>query len=347
VATESAVVNAVDALSPLTTLYFPHAISGEIGTSVYVTSIGVTNLSSNPQTVTLTFTPEPNGQPISVTRNLPGNGALRDRLRDIFNLPTGFQNGWVKITGNATVTGTLIYADTSAGALTAVPVQAVPKSTMLFAHIAGLPVWYSGIAILNPSTTSANIEVSAMTPTGTLIGSRTFTLNGGHKDAKLLSELIPQTASQNGGFVVVRSNVPVFGMELFGSTNGTILANVAGGAAPVAYDGTWTGQFTVTATPIGFGVAGNKITAVVMNLVILNSAAGCITTIAGGVSVPIVNDTFNFSVSTGGLTTSVSGLFTGPNQMIGTIGEVNYTNYSCGSLNINGSTPGANFSTTK
>jgi hypothetical protein len=347
VPTESAVVNAVDALSPLTTLYFPHAISGEIGTSVYVTSIGVTNLSSNPQTVTLTFTPEPNGQPISVTRNLAGNGSLRERLRDIFNLPSGFQNGWVKVAGNSTVTGTVIYADTSAGALTAVPVQAVPKSTMLFAHIAGLPVWYSGIALLNASTTAANIEVSAMTPTNALIGTRTFTLAGGHKDAKLLSELIPQASSQNGGFVVVRSNVPVFGMELFGSTNGAILANVSGGAAPLVYDGTWTGQFTITATPIAFSVANNRITAVVMSLVIASPSVQCTTTLSGGLSVPIVNDTFYFSVNVSGLTTNVSGLFTGPNQMIGTIGQVSYTNYACGSVTFNGSTPGANFATTK
>ena len=51
----------------------------------------------------------------------------------------------------------------------------------------------------------------------------------------LLSEFIPQAESQNGGFAFVRTTngVPLYGIELFGSTSGAILSNVsASGLAP-------------------------------------------------------------------------------------------------------------------
>jgi hypothetical protein len=319
------------------------------GNADYVTSIGITNLGSSPQTVTVTFTPEPSGQPIVVRQNIPANGAFRDLAQNLFHLPSGFQNGWIKVTGTAPIAGFIIYADTVIGSLTAVPVQATPRSTLFFAHIAGLPRWYSGIALLNTSSTDASIEVTAMTAGGTPIGSKTFTLNAGHKEAKVLSELIPDVASTNGGFVVVRStnNVPVFGTELFGSTDGVILANVAGGAPPIVYDGGWAGQFTVTAVPIRFTIANNRITGVTMSLVIVDRNVSCTTTIAfsptSGFLAAITNDTFNFNLSGGGLSTTVAGLFTSPTQMIGTVGQVTYTNYQCGPFTFNGSTPAVTF----
>src|SRR5262249_6720167 len=89
-------------------------------------------------------------------------------------------------------------------------------------------------ALLNASSTDASVEVSAKTPDGTQIGNTaTFNLTAGHKDSKLLSQWVPETASQNGGFVTVRTTnkVPLYGIELFGSTAGAILADVASGVA--------------------------------------------------------------------------------------------------------------------
>src|SRR5262249_21738569 len=97
VPTESAVLNAVDAASLVTTLNFPHAGSGTLGVANYVTSIGVTNLSASPQSVTLTFTPEPSGAPAVVQQVIPPNGSLRDTAQHIFSLPADFRNGWIKI----------------------------------------------------------------------------------------------------------------------------------------------------------------------------------------------------------------------------------------------------------
>jgi hypothetical protein len=240
--TESAVLNAVDSGSNLNTLNFVHVINGPLGGANYTTTVGVISLASFAQTVTLTFHPEPSGAPIAVERSLPAGGALRETAPSLFGFPGGFQSGWINISAPLYITGFVAYAETTSGGLAAVPVQAVPRSSMLFGHIAGLPAWYTGIALLNDSPVDANVEVFAITPAGTLIGgassvqTATFTVPAGRKSAKLLSELIPSTASQNGGFVYVRTtnDVPLYGIELFGSKLGPILSNVAAsGLTPI------------------------------------------------------------------------------------------------------------------
>lgn len=237
VPTETAVLNAVDSTSTLATLNFPHAVSGPLGSFDYVTSIGVTSLTSSAQNVTLEFIPQ-TGDSITTVLPLPGDGAIRDSAQNIFSLPAGFQNGWVKIVGAGPITGFVVYAETTSGQLTSVPVQATPQASLAFAHIAGLPPWYTGVALLNATGPDASVEVTARTPDGTQIGSKaTFTLPAGQKIAKVLSEWIPETLAQNGGFVSVRStnNVPLYGIELFGlissSAPNLILADVASGIA--------------------------------------------------------------------------------------------------------------------
>ena len=83
-----------------------------------------------------------------------------------------------------------------------------------------------------------------MTPNGAQIGSKwTFTLAARHKETDVLSSWIPETDVQNGGFVVVRTtnNVALYGLELFGSSNGKILASVAGGGRSVQGGGPFGG----------------------------------------------------------------------------------------------------------
>jgi len=56
------------------------------------------------------------------------------------------------------------------GGLAIVPVQDTPSSAMLFAHIADLPPWLMGLALLNAGGTDAMVEVYAIAPSGALIG---------------------------------------------------------------------------------------------------------------------------------------------------------------------------------
>jgi hypothetical protein len=232
---ESAVLNGVKNAGAGNALNFVHAVNGSLGAASYTTIVGVINLASTAQTITITFNPEPNGSPTVVQRSLPPQGVFRESAQSLFGFSSGFQNGWIQVSGTSAITGFSAYADLASGGLAAVPVQSNPQTAMLFDQIAGPPTWYTGIGLLNASTTDANVEVFAMTAGGTLVGgaanlpSAVFTLPAGHKVAKLLTELIPAAASQNDGFIYVRTtnNVPLYGIELFGSTILPILSNVA------------------------------------------------------------------------------------------------------------------------
>ena len=233
------VANGVDAATATTELNFPHVLSS----GGWVTTIGVTNLVSTEQTVTITFYPCPSlgtcpGSPTSVNKTLAGNGGLQVNAESLFGF-TGpdLREGWVSVAGTSAVTGFVAYAFSAAGGLAIVPAQASPQTSMLFAHMAQEDPWLTGVALLNTSNTIANVEVYVMNPNGTLIGGAldapdaAFTLDPNAKIARLLNEWIP-AAQTNNGFVFVRTtnDVPLYGLELFLVTDIALLANVAPGA---------------------------------------------------------------------------------------------------------------------
>jgi len=232
---DTGVVNGVDASSTALEMNFPHVVSGPLGGLNYSTVVGITNLAATAATLTVSFTPEGSGVATSVQRNLEANGTLRETVQALFNF-LDFRNGWIKVTSTAAVTGYVAYAETTVGGFAVVPAQAAPRTSLLFLQVADLHPWSTGIALLNTTTTTANVEVFAVYPDGTLIGgpstasTASFSLSRGTKIAKLLPELVG--ASVNGGFVFVRTtnNVPLYGLELFFSRSGSFLGNVAAGS---------------------------------------------------------------------------------------------------------------------
>jgi hypothetical protein len=226
-----AVVNAVPALPATMELNFPQVVDGSMGGANYQSIIGVTNLGSTANDVSITFTTESGTSLPPIQRTLPPSGALRETARALLGLPDGPQNGWVRIEGTLPITGFVSYADVSAGGVAVVPAQQRPQTELLFAHIADLSPWLTGVALLNADSRDAVVNVFALSTDGSLIGRANLTLPAGTKVAKLLSELVPQTQSRarDGGFVYVRSNVPLYGLELFFTRDLKILSNVAAG----------------------------------------------------------------------------------------------------------------------
>jgi hypothetical protein len=229
-----AVVNGVPASSTSTTVHFPYIAEGPQGSANWRSVVGLTNLSStSPNDVAITFTPASGAAPRTNLQMLPPNGGLRFSARDLFAITSGFQTGWVRVTSTSKLplTGYVAYAELAAGGVAVVPAQEDADSQLLFAHIADLPPWFTGIALLNPNTASADVELFAMGQNGALIGNASFSLGAGKNTATLLKDLIPQTQTRegDGGFVFVRSSLPLYGIELFFSRNLQFLANVSAG----------------------------------------------------------------------------------------------------------------------
>jgi hypothetical protein len=232
-----AVSNGVAASSTATKIYFPQLVDGPQGGANWKSMIGLTNLSTTtPNAIDATFVSN-NGATVRSHQTLPPNGGLRIRAQDLFGFTGGiFQNGSVTVTSatGLPLTGYIAYADLINAGVAVVPPQQEAHTNLLFAHIADLPPWFTGIALLNTNSAPANIELFAINPNGSLIGSTTFTLPAGTSSARLLRDLVPQTQTRtsDGGFVFVRANAPIFGIELFFSRNLQVLANVAAGTVP-------------------------------------------------------------------------------------------------------------------
>lgn len=238
---DSAAVNGTDVAGAQTVLNFPHVVNGPLGSSNYVSLVGVTNPTASQQTLTLTFNPD-SGSPLSVQKTVPPNGSLQGTIHDLFGLPTGYQSGWLQVGGAAQLVGYVAFGETTGGGIDLVPVQPTAQTTLLFGQLAELAPWYTGLALLNPSTTDATVEVYAMSTDGSLIGDPQdfsighFTLPAKTRTARLISQFIPatDTRSTDGGFVFVRTtnNVPLFGMVLFSLRSGAAMANVAAEGLP-------------------------------------------------------------------------------------------------------------------
>jgi len=226
-----AVVNGVPASSSATTLNFPHIVDGPQTGANWKSVIGVTNLSASSNDVTINFFSADGATIGAFQRTLQPGGSMRAGVRDLFVLPAGFQNGWLRIfSGNGkAVTGYVAYAETTANGVAVVLPQTESQTNLLFPHIADLPPFLTGLAMLNTNQAPANVQLFAMRPDGSLIGTTSFALAAGAKIARLLSEWVPQTQTRttDGGFVFVRSDVPLLGIELFFARNLGFLANVS------------------------------------------------------------------------------------------------------------------------
>jgi hypothetical protein len=235
------VSNGIPTATTSATIHFPYLVEGPQTNANWRSVIGLTNLSASASNnVMLTFVPDTGGVPRTHQHTLPPNGGSRFSARDLFALTSGFQSGWVRVTSTngLPITGYIAYSDSNARGVAVVPAQLEGASTLLFAHIADLAPWLTGIALLNTNADVANVELFAITPTGALIGSSTLSLPPGSNRASLLRDLVPQTQSRSsdGGFVFLRSNLPVYGIELFFSRDLQVLANVAAGKLPPGFN---------------------------------------------------------------------------------------------------------------
>jgi hypothetical protein len=231
-----AVTNATNPATASSTFYFPFAPNGPQGSSNWKTLIAISNVSSTAQTVSMTFTPD-NGAPTTFQTSIAPRATATDSVASLFRLPNTYTPGWIQVTGSAGLLGVAAYQDSANGSLATVPSQSAGATRFLFGHIASLPPWYTGLALLNTTTSLAQVELSAVDPSGQLIGApASFFVQPNSRVTAVLSEFAPQVLQRisDGGFVFLRSlnDVPLLGFELFGHATAPILANVQGFALP-------------------------------------------------------------------------------------------------------------------
>ena len=93
----------------------------------------------------------------------------------------------------------------------------------LFGHVANSTAedlrdqTFTGIALFNPNLVDALVEVVVIGADGVPRGQMELVLKAGERLSRVLPELVPESAGQVGGYVLVQSSLPLIGQELFGN----------------------------------------------------------------------------------------------------------------------------------
>jgi hypothetical protein len=223
-------LNARSAEEFLNTLYFAQmAVLGP-----FEAELGVVNYSSQAVIVVVTahkpdgslYIEETQQNPVTIGLE-PGASENRD-----LELLFGFQGdsvleGWLEVTANTeAINGQLTYRVVGSGAAAAVAVVPQGSKASIFAHVATTLGFFTGLAALNSAALPATVEIAVFDSEGTFLGGFTTVLNPGVRISELITDLVPEAADLAGGFIWLRSNVPLFLSALFGSVQGDVLANV-------------------------------------------------------------------------------------------------------------------------
>ncbi len=208
-------------------LYSAHLASVQLAFAMgFFTDLKLINTSMEPRTVTVR---EINtggfNLPVEILM-APGESLQRD-VKDLFGtltLPTGSIR--VEASGPEII-GDVVFGDAFfLRQAAAMPLQAQKFTRAIFSHVANTSNFYTGIALYNPGSQSADVTVDVFSSDGTGVGRATIQLAGASRISKLLAELVPSSTGQLGGYIIVESTQSLVGQEIFGSTNLNLLSAV-------------------------------------------------------------------------------------------------------------------------
>jgi hypothetical protein len=184
----------------------------------YFTSLKLINTSTLARTVTLHAIAE-NGNDLvaPATVHLDIGQSLEQNADQLFGL-TPTKVGSLRIDADgAGIIGDVLFGDPVNLKYAAASLLQSQKFTRaVFSHVANGLNYFTGLAVLNPGTQTASITLDVYTSSGTKTGTAALTLGPGQRFSRLLTDLLPASAGQVGGYISLTSNVPIIAQELFG-----------------------------------------------------------------------------------------------------------------------------------
>ncbi len=158
-------------------------------------------------------------------------------VADLFpNLGSDLQTGYISVdvdpigTGYFTsippLGGSVRFSAASGYGSSALPIELSPSTDLVYSHVAQALGYYTGVALLNTNASAASITIEVYREDGTSTGSLSTFLQPGQKISKLLHELVPASLGQLGGYIRIRSNLPITSFSLFGTDDGLSLSAI-------------------------------------------------------------------------------------------------------------------------
>ncbi len=167
--------------------------------------------------------------PVTVT--LGANASWRGTVAELFAITddTQLSVGWIDITTPVGfVTSYIGFGNQTTPSFALVSGTEIERGSRLqvYSQVAEGAGFFTGLTIVNPGETDAEVEFFTLLPDGTTVGKATFTIPANGRIGRLYRELLPAALEQVGGWAYLRSSVDVVSAALFGGINGFALANV-------------------------------------------------------------------------------------------------------------------------
>ena len=225
---------------PTKALWIPHFVLGLNGED---TELRLINVESQPISARLKVYDD--SATLLKTRDLlvPAGGLLVDRLSNILG-PTAvppfqpFLTGHMVIdvltpsAGGLGILGTATFTGPFGKARSTLPMWRQPRMDSLYLQVAQSAAQdvFTGLAIMNPNSTTVSVIVRVFAKNGSLTGERTLQIGAGQRVVDLLngSRLFGPAFQQTEGHMTVTGNQPIVSFVVFGDSYSRYLAAVEG-----------------------------------------------------------------------------------------------------------------------
>lgn len=190
-----------------------------------ITSIKVINPAAEPRRVYIRVISPDLKEPSPYTViNVPPFGIIEDDVRSFFSFPERLVTGTLIVEDGLGLISDVIFREPGGEWAAGLPLQTRTFTEAVFSHIANTDRIYTGLALYNGNVYAAEISIGVFSETGEQTGEAKLTLGGGGRLSRLLSELVPATAGQARGYILIKSTQPLGGQLLFGDQRGTFLS---------------------------------------------------------------------------------------------------------------------------
>jgi hypothetical protein len=219
-------------------LYSPQYVVG----GPWRSTISVINLESRAATVLMHFVPDDASKAEKIALlEIPANGKLYVSDQKIFldpgaDLINAITQGWVEIASDgARLAGSVTFGNAGKeNFASALPLVDELNRNVIFSHAASNATYFTGVALLNPGSISAQATIDLYGADGTLEATVTTSVPAKSRKSRLLTELFPLLVGQDrtSGYIRVTSDWPLASFALFGTNSLSVLSAIPAQPVP-------------------------------------------------------------------------------------------------------------------
>lgn len=162
----------------------------------------------------------------TVSRVLPAGSVLDERLTGLFPEIEDFDGGLLVQSNGPGIAGDVLLHDTEFRTANLYPLIDILRETFVFSQVANTSDFFTGLALYNPGEEAAEVRIEVYDAAGQQVGIAERSLGAGEPLARLIEELIPETAGQIRGHIRLFSSLPLAAVQIFGDREQTLLALV-------------------------------------------------------------------------------------------------------------------------